>query len=352
MLFTPPTLCSTRRLPAILMRLGLSLLLAGCATQAPDQVLIRDPLTKEYGDPEQVRASALAQWEYAVMSENAYHEARPFDAARAITQSSYDNPFGIPNFLSPASVRQACSTDDMPLPLPNWQRWDFPSPALKKKMQAEGLYLEIQERTVPPYIIAVVFEGSNFLELSDWKSNLNFALRLLPGYQDQYVLAAGELVESFHQELAKRHGEIVLDPATSQLKRHDGQPIRIVTTGHSLGAGLAHYFAYTFRRPSVAYAGPVVNEVFAFNPSPVTGWFAAPEADRTASVSGLKITRVFEHGEVLAYLRLMTSRLGITSKDPAIWEYRYNFESGVNLFRKHSIRRLACGLTLAARPWE
>jgi hypothetical protein len=328
----------------------MAIMLTACTAmdQRADQVLIRDPHLKDYRDPEQTRVTARTQWEFAVMSENAYREGR---AASGLQGPQVKAPIGRAR-LTEDIVRQSCADDAMELPLAGWRKWDFPSEPLKKRMQAEGMYMEIQEKQAPPHTIAVIFEGSTFSDLADWRANLNFLLRFLPGYKDQYVLAASALLDEFYAELDRRRDELHFDARSGQLLRPDGSVVRIVATGHSLGAGLAQYFAYSFRRPAGDAPGPLVNDVYAFNPSPITGWLAAGSKERTESVKGLQIHRIFEHGEVLEYLRLLTSRLGMSEQDPAIWEYRYNFEPSINVISKHSIRRLACGLTMAARPWE
>ena len=121
------------------------------------------------------------------------------------------------------------------------------------------------------------------------------------------------------------------DLSTGKLQTVEGKPIRIITTGHSLGGGLAQHFAYAFKQPDSSTHGPTVNEVFAYDPSPVTGWFSVKDPPRTYNATGLAIHRIFEHGEILAYIRLLTSRLFISRVNPAIWQYRYNFDRNANI---------------------
>jgi hypothetical protein len=307
--------------------------------------MIRDPIKNDFTNPEPASTTARAQWEYAVMSENAYREGHTEDDEQAQRLIPHAR-------MSEQNVLKACADDNLALPLSGWRKWDFPGPELKQRLLDEGLYMEVQEKWIPPHTIAVVFEGSKFNRLADWKANMNWALRFIPTHMDQYALTASIVLDAFHAELAKRKDELQFDPTSGHLKRPDGSEVRIVTTGHSLGAGLAQYFAYTFRRPAALSPGPRVAEVYAFDPSPVTGWFTAADQARDDSVAGLQIRRIYEHGEILSYLRLLTSRLGMSAENPTIWEYRYNFEKGINSFDKHSIRRLACGLTMAAKPWE
>ncbi len=70
-----------------------------------------------------------------------------------------------------------------------------------------------------------------------------------------------------------------------------------------------------------------------------------PSALRSANVRGLEIDRVFEHGEILAYIRLLLSYVNPPSADnPGVREIRFNFVQSLNPVRSHSMRFLACAL--------
>ena len=69
---------------------------------------------------------------------------------------------------------------------------------------------------------------------------------------------------------------------------------------------------------------------------------------RNYTATKLRINRIFEHGEVLAFIRFFTSRLVPDGDFPVKWEYRYNFDPKANIVRNHSMRSLACGLYRAA----
>jgi hypothetical protein len=63
---------------------------------------------------------------------------------------------------------------------------------------------------------------------------------------------------------------------------------------------------------------------------------------------GLHIDRVFEHGEILSYIRLILRYLNPPQEqDPAIREIRYNFVRSINPFSSHSMRLIACELIRA-----
>jgi hypothetical protein len=94
---------------------------------------------------------------------------------------------------------------------------------------------------------------------------------------------------------------------------------------------------------------PKITRVYAFDPSPVTGWFSVDRQIRETNATGLHIERIFEHGEILAYLRLIMSYINPpTANDPSIREIRYNFVDSINPFSSHSMRLIACELVQAS----
>jgi hypothetical protein len=308
--------------------------------QGSDEVLIRDPAVGKYSPPSPAAETARLHWEYAVMSENVYERVR---AARKAKGE-----------FSQAAFESACrdKTETLAIPLRHWKRWDdFPGKDLQDTLADKGLYLEVLERERAPYRIAVVFEGTNRKQISDWEANLRWFLRFAPRYRDQYTLAMTVVAQGLRDRITERVARGEWQIHGEQLTAASGAVVGIVSVGHSLGGGLAQQLAYAFKQEPITSRGPKVSEVFAFDPSPVTGWFSTPDPPRSYNSEGLIINRVFEHGEVLAYLRLLTSRLAVTSQNPAIWEYRYNFARTTPV-RSHGMRRLACSLALAAQPWE
>src|SRR5207342_1532360 len=107
--------------------------------------------------------------------------------------------------------------------------------------------------------------------------------------------------------------------------------VMFASTGHSLGGGLAQ---------QAAYAHPRFNYVYAFDPSPVTGFFDISAALREANTKDLGIDRAFEAGEILALPRMIIE--GIfppESCNPRVRTVRFNLFSGAPM-AQHSMTEL------------
>jgi len=176
-----------------------------------------------------------------------------------------------------------------------------------------SLYFEVwAQTTATPPEVAVVFKGTH--EPKDWWSNARWMTRFLPIGWDQYTVVQEQIAS-------------VVARARLRLPQ-----ARVVAVGHSLGGGLAQ---------QAAYAHPDIKEVVAFDPSPVTGFRSVRAADRTANARGIHIFRVYEKGEILAYLRGFLKRfLPLSVKDPEIVEVRLNLSKGLAV-TEHSMVDLA-----------
>lgn len=302
----------------------------GCSRfdQASDLAYVRQPGQRAYNAGEPVAATAGRLWEYAVFSENAYRNEWPGSGGSARSPMRVPEGDGV-------LYQAACKSPDQPLPVRQWARWEsFPSPALVDEAEQQGLFVEAWERADGSEV-TVVFRGTEFSSLRDWKANLRWFLRFLPFYQDQYTVVAEKVGAEFMQVLRQR--------------APSSRPSRIAVTGHSLGGGLAQHFAYSLPREPSGEAWPRVAQVFAFDPSPVTGWSSVDRALRSHNVASLETVRAFEHGEILAYLRLILGYvIPPSASAPAIRQVRYNFVRSGDVVGSHSMRLLACELLGAA----
>lgn len=167
----------------------------------------------------------------------------------------------------------------------------------------------------------ITFRGST-AAWQDWFTNFRWLtvmpfrailapLRLIPGVGNRLP----QLWD--HYDLTRRYMPALVDA----LHKAYGE-IKINAVGHSLGGGLAQ---------QAAYSSPHIQTVFAFNPSPVTGFFCVPRTERVHNKRGVYITRIYEKGEFLAYARFVTrlfnplTRLAMSESDPEIEEIRFNF---------------------------
>jgi len=199
-----------------------------------------------------------------------------------------------------------------------WRQWEgIPAVFQRKDWRYEiaGLSYEIWEKDdADQVIVALVFRGTD--DATDWWTNLRWVTRYLPFVTDQYMQVQNLtplLVDEIH-------------------KRHQGRNIQIITTGHSLGGGLAH---------QAAYVSALIKEVFAFDPSPVTGFYSVPDPPRSENAKGIVVRRIYERGEILASFRRVTRWFNpLSTKDPEIIEVRFNFSRGLAI-TQHNMRTLA-----------
>ncbi len=149
-------------------------------------------------------------------------------------------------------------------------------------------------------------------------SNAHWINRFLP-FDDQY------------KELRR-----ILPPVLESI-RESYPDHEIISTGHSLGGGLAQF---------ANYQTDAIKRTFVFNSSPVTAWFSSNQEGE-----GSKILRLYETNEFLQYVRELTETVYLfnaaPNKNPFILVHAANLSSH-NIFKSHSIDDMVAHL-IAAR---
>lgn len=286
--------------------------------QKPDTVVIRKPGRRLLGPPQAAQPEAKIDFDYALLSHAAYTEIKK------------DKP----------DKEKPCIDTKKVLNDMGWSPWtDFPKSDLQNKMDAVHLRAEVWTNRSKGTLV-VAFGGTVFSNWKDWKSNLHW---LNPFQRDEYTVTIKEFGPQFRDEFLKRKTE----PSWAFL-----QNVTIYATGHSLGGGLAQEFAYSL--PDNIPGVPRVSKVYAFDPSPVTGFLTVDRVTRHENKKGLKVDRIYERGEVLAILRSITSAIHRPpAVNPEVRQLRYNLfgndRYGVtNPISGHSIQQFACGLEAVA----
>ncbi len=217
-----------------------------------------------------------------------------------------------------------------------WEQWSIDFASEKAEQYAQNHHLRVHvfaRRRAERLEVAVAFGGTDPRNIFDWLSNFRW---LIPFHDDEYTVVVKDFVGAFQAELGRRIKAAGLSP----------DDVIVFSTGHSLGGGLAQQFAYAAKRTATDLA---VSQVFAFDPSPVTGFYSVRKAVRDVNRRGLLIDRPFERHEILSYLRWLTALIVPPSaRNPAICGFRYNLLSTWNLIASHSIPKLAAALYVAA----
>jgi hypothetical protein len=288
--------------------------------QRSNQVVERTPGDRFLSGPKPIVPYAEEHWEFAWLSVAAYLQT-------AAGQKH------IQNMMQSTAAAISPAADPLPpLATAGWTRWEtFPGDGLLAKIKASHLRVQVWERAEPP-AVAVTFGGTVFNNDADWRANLRW---FLPGQRDEYTDVVQTFAPAFDLEFKRR--AVSTDPA--RLSR-----LELYSTGHSLGGGLAQQFAYSLPPDCIKR----VKQVYAFDPSPVTGFFSVARKLRDENKKGLLIDRIYERGEILALLRSLTSLFNKPSTiDAAIRGVRYWLFHAWNPIAAHSIDELATKLDAA-----
>lgn len=292
---------------------------SGCASfqQTADETWSRKPGERLLGTPQPVAIAAREHWQFAWLSEAAYQESRT-DKAKPTR----------------------CIVPDHLLEVHGWSRWnDFPRGPLAEKMNGAHLRVDVWYHR-QANVLAVAFGGTVATSGKDWLSNLRW---FIVSDNDEYSVLVRDFIPALQAEFHARAGR----PGYEQLAS-----ARLISTGHSLGGGLAQQFAYALVPDKDL---PRVSTVYAFNSSPVTGFYSVDKAIRDANSKQLRIERIYERGEGLATVRSILASIYPPSESaPAIVETRYALFWKPTVFSlraavdQHSLVPLATKMTIAA----
>jgi hypothetical protein len=213
---------------------------------------------------------------------------------------------------------------------------------LQRKIDGAHLRVEVWEKKHDDrsLTVSVTFGGTIFNNEMDWRANLRW---FLPGNQrDEYSAVVHEFAPAFEREFLRR----TETAATRDGNLARNSSVELISTGHSLGGGLAQQLAYCLCLNDKV---PRVSKVYAFDPSPVTGFFSVRKAVRDFNRQNLKIDRIYERGEILAIVRSMTSLIWRPSTTaPSIRGLRYFLFFAWNPIVGHSMMRMAVRMDAAA----
>lgn len=291
--------------------------------QKPSEVVVRLPGARFLSAPLPIAPYAAQHRAFAWLSLAAY-SATPAAHKRAARAARK-----VAAGMAPRSAALPLRDPTAVLATAGWTRWpQFGDPAIWWRIDAAHLRVEVWENAALA-AIAVAFGGTVFDNEKDWLSNLRW---FIPHHKDEYTQVVHTFVQLLCEEFKRRY------PA--------GDGPALFSTGHSLGGGLAQQFAYALPLDDGV---PRVREVYAFDPSPVTGYFSVRRSLRNRNKRGLSIDRVYERGEVLALARSLINLVYRTPRQhPAIRGVRYSLFHGSNPIADHSMVRLADKIDLAA----
>jgi hypothetical protein len=310
------------------------ILISGCSAfeQTPEQVFSREPGERFLGHPRPVVEEAVKDWQFALISEAAYRRSlsrkQQTENEKAIAEEVAKSA------PDARASKEICADVDLALGNAGWKRWkNFPPPELEVQFERLNLRAEVWENKGAGKLV-MAFGGTVFSNERDWLANFRW---FIPIHNDEYTEVVKNLGPAFITEL-KQH------KASSDGSYLNG--IALYSTGHSLGGGLAQQFAYALPNdPDVKR----VEQVFAFDPSPVTGFYSVNTETRDRNKQGLKIDRIYQRGEILAMLRSFTSIFYPPStENPTVRGVRYNLFYSFNPVANHSMINLACQLQAIA----
>lgn len=176
----------------------------------------------------------------------------------------------------------------------------------------------VNEDVAPVPLAVFVFRGTN--DSPDWLANQ--PITHIRGMWTQY-----EQAESLTKKLSE------------ELDHAYGNKVRIFTTGHSLGGGLAQYVRNHNLR---------IEKTFAFNSSPVTGDYTTSRKVRRFESEKRPVYIIYESNEILTAFRFIPIFFQRFASSRNTVMVRYNFSEKLTSHlpkSQHEMKRLVVGLT-------
>ena len=163
-------------------------------------------------------------------------------------------------------------------------------------------------------------------------------------------LIVGGLFDDYYQQLKRNVDAIIRKITHLDCYKVAHPKPQIVSVGHSLGGGLAQFFALAGK------TGPRIAKVFAFDPSPVTGANHIDGDTRDQNAKGLTIDRIYQTGEVLQLVRkayeILPDRITFPKSsrtcDPVVRSVVYDAVPGTTSIGLHNMPNLAAQIIQAA----
>ena len=170
--------------------------------------------------------------------------------------------------------------------------------------------------------IIIAFRGTEFFKPFSLLANFHWFSR--------YIIFTKWIS---HYDKIKDHFPTLISEVNNNHPNHS-----VYLTGHSLGGGLAIHCSYCINE---------IKQVYAYDASPVTGWFEISSSLRKQCTENLVIHTFYESGELLFYLRKFTQLsylLNTTfNRNPHFIEYRANFYRGMWPISNHGMAHIVEG---------
>jgi pimeloyl-ACP methyl ester carboxylesterase len=174
---------------------------------------------------------------------------------------------------------------------------------LEEESEEKGFFGVLLKRNNSDY--AIVFRGTD--EVKD-------------------VVSWAPIIAGTQYEIVERIWQRII----SEIKTDAGkEKPAIVTVGHSLGGGLAKYFAYKARAD--------VNDVYAFDSAPLL-----LKQKKESEMAPANVYNIHEGGEVLEYVRAVRDDTARFFEH--VYNYRFNFTKSQDPIGSHSIANFADAL--------